>query len=136
MARSINKVLLIGRLGTDPEMKYTSSATAVTSFRLATTRYSKGPDGLAHEDVEWHSIVAWDKLAETCSQFLSKGRLVYVEGRLQTRSWDGPDGQKHYRTEVVIHEMQMLDSRAPESTPPVDSAGSGLAESAGEDLPF
>jgi single-strand DNA-binding protein len=136
MARSINKVLLIGRLGTDPELKYTPSGTAVTSFRLATTRYSKGADGLAHEDVEWHAIVAWDKLAETCTQFLSKGRLVYVEGRLQTRSWDGPDGQKYYRTEVVIHEMQMLDSRAPEAPPRVDSASSGLAENAGADLPF
>ena len=136
MARTINKVLLIGRLGTDPEMKYTASGAAVTSFRLATTRYSKGPDDLAHEDVEWHSIVAWDKLAETCTQFLSKGRLVYVEGRLQTRSWDGPDGQKHYRTEVVIHEMLMLDSRAPEPTPPIDSPGSGLAGGAGDDLPF
>jgi len=134
MTRTVNKVMLIGRLGTDPEMKYTSSGTAVTSFRLATTRYSKGAAGLAHEDVEWHSIVAWEKLAETCTQFLSKGRLVYVEGRLQTRSWDSPDGQKHYRTEVVIHEMQMLDSRAPDPTPAVDSGGSGLAGD--DDLPF
>ena len=136
MTRTVNKVMLIGRLGTDPDLKYTASGTAVTSFRLATTRYSKGPDGLAHEDVEWHSIVAWDKLAETCTQFLSKGRLVYVEGRLQTRSWDGPDGQQHYRTEVVIHEMLMLDSRAPEPTPPIDSPDSGLAGGAGDDLPF
>jgi single-strand DNA-binding protein len=136
MTRTVNKVMLIGRLGTDPDLKYTASGTAVTSFRLATTRYSKGPDGLAHEDVEWHSIVAWDKLAETCTQFLSKGRLVYVEGRLQTRSWDSPDGQKHYRTEVVIHEMLMLDSRAPEPPPPIDSPGSGLAWGAGDDLPF
>ena len=86
--------------------------------------------------MEWHAIVAWDKLAETCSQFLSKGRLVYVEGRLQTHSWDGPEGQKHYRTEVVIHEMLMLDSRVPEPPPSIDSPGSGLAGGAGEDLPF
>ena len=86
MSKTLNKVMLIGRLGKDPEMRYTQSGTAVTSFTLATNRYGMAPDGTRQEETDWHSIVAWDKLAETCNQILTKGRLVYVEGRLQTRS--------------------------------------------------
>ncbi len=111
MSRTLNKVMLIGRLGRDPEMRYTASGAAVTTFTLATNRYSKNADGNGQEETEWHAIVTWDKLAETCSQYLTKGRLVYIEGRLQTRSWDGADGQKHYKTEVVAQDMQILDSR-------------------------
>jgi len=103
--------MLIGRLGKDPEMRYTQSGAAVTTFTLATNRYGKTADGTQQEETDWHTIVAWDKLAETCNQFLTKGRLVYVEGRIQSRSWDGQDGQKRYKTEVVCSDMQILDSR-------------------------
>ncbi|MDQ6746664.1 MAG: single-stranded DNA-binding protein [Candidatus Dormibacteraeota bacterium] len=135
MSRTVNKVILIGRLGKDPEMKYTSAGQAVTTFTLATNRYSKGADGTSQELTDWHTLVAWDKLAETCAQFLTKGRLIYIEGRLQTRSWDGPDGQKHSKTEVVLGEMQMLDSRPPEPA----AVGVATHEPGGADdpdLPF
>jgi single-strand DNA-binding protein len=111
MSKTLNKVMLIGRLGKDPEMRYTASGAAVTTFTLATNRYGKTADGTQQEETDWHNVVTWDKLAETCNQYLQKGRLVYIEGRLQTRSWDGQDGQKHYKTEVVAFEMQILDSR-------------------------
>ena len=110
MARTLNKVTLIGRLGRDPEMRYTASGTAVTTFTLATNRFRQGTDGQPQEETDWHTIVTWDKLAETCNQFLSKGRLVYVEGHLQTRSWE-QDGQKRYKTEVVAREMIILDNK-------------------------
>jgi single-strand DNA-binding protein len=110
MARSLNKVTLIGRLGRDPEMRYTASGTAVCTFTLATNRFRQGQDGSPQEDTDWHTVVTWDKLAETCNQFLSKGRLVYVEGALQTRSWE-QDGQKRYKTEVVAREMIILDTK-------------------------
>ena len=110
MARSLNKVTLIGRLGRDPEMRYTASGTAVCTFTLATNRFRQGTDGTPQEDTDWHTIVTWDKLAETCNSFLSKGRLVYVEGSLQTRSWE-QDGQKRYKTEVVAREMIILDNK-------------------------
>src|SRR5690349_11455840 len=118
MSKTLNKVMLIGRLGKDPEMRYTQSGTAVTTFTLATNRYGKSAEGTQQEETDWHTIVAWDKLAETCNQYLQKGRLVYVEGRLQTRSWDSQDGQKRYKTEVVASDMQILDSRQ-------DGAGGG-----------
>ncbi len=111
MSRTVNKVILIGRLGKDPEMRFTAGGAAVTTFTLATNRFSKAADGTSQEETDWHPVVAWDKLAETCNQFLTKGRLVYIEGRLQTRSWDGQDGQKRFKTEIVAHEMQILDSR-------------------------
>ena len=110
MARSLNKVTLIGRLGKDPELRYTASGTAVTTFTLATNRHRQGTDGTPQEETDWHTIVTWDKLAETCNQFLTKGRLVYVEGSLQTRSWE-QDGVKRYKTEVVAREMIILDTR-------------------------
>ena len=90
----LNKVMLIGNLGTDPEMRYTANGNAVTTFRLACSRNYTGPDGERKEETEWFSVVSWNKLAETVSQFLQKGRRAYVEGRLQTRSWDTPEGQK------------------------------------------
>lgn len=106
----LNKVMLIGNLGKDPEMRYTANGKAVTTFSLAVSRNFKGPDGDRREDTEWFNIVTWEKLAETVSQFLTKGRRAYVEGRLQTRSWDDQDGQKHYRTEVVATDVLFLDS--------------------------
>jgi len=114
----LNKVMLIGNLGTDPEMRYTANGNAVTTFRMACNRNYVGPDGDRREHTEWFSVVAWNKLAEMCSQFLQKGSRAYVEGRLQTRSWDGPDGQKRYRTEVIANTVQFLDRR--EAAPMAD----------------
>jgi len=105
----LNKVMLIGNLGTDPEMRYTANGNAVTTFRLAVGRTYTGSDGERKEETEWFSVVAWNKLAETVSQYLQKGRSAYVEGRLQTRSWEGQDGQTRYRTEVVANTIQFLD---------------------------
>jgi len=108
----LNKVLIIGNLGSDPEMRYTADGNAMTSFRVASTRNYTGVDGERHEETEWFSVVAWRKLAEQCSQYLQKGRRVYVEGRLRTRSWDTPDGQRRYRTEVVAERVLFLDRPA------------------------
>ncbi len=105
----LNKVMIIGNLGADPEMRYTANGNAVTTFRLAVNRTWTGPDGERQEETEWFSVVTWNKLAETCSQFLQKGRRAYVEGRLQTRSWEGPDGQRRFRTEVIANTVLFLD---------------------------
>jgi single-strand DNA-binding protein len=114
MAGSLNKVLLIGNVGRDPEMRYLQSGEPVTTFSVATNRRWTGGDGQPREETEWHNVVAWRKLAEQCNEYLNKGRKVYIEGRLQTRSWDDQaSGQKRFRTEVVADRMIMLDSRDP-----------------------
>ncbi|MDP2637587.1 MAG: single-stranded DNA-binding protein [Candidatus Levybacteria bacterium] len=110
MARSLNRVQLIGNLTRDPELRYTPNGTAVCSFGLATNRSWKTDSGEKHDEAEFHNIVAWNKLAELCSQFLVKGRKVFVEGRLATRSWTGQDGAQRNRTEIVISDMILLDS--------------------------
>ena len=111
-ARSLNKVMLIGNLTRDPELRYTPNGAAVCSFRVATNRsWTPSDGGERKEETEFHRIVTWNKLAELCSQLLSKGRKVYVEGRLQTRSWETPEGEKRYSTEVVAEDMVILDSR-------------------------
>lgn len=111
MARSLNRAQLIGNLTRDPELRYTPNGTAVCSFGLATNRSWKTDSGEKHDEAEFHNIVAWNKLAELCSQFLVKGRKVYVEGRLATRTWTGQDGAQRNRTEIVISDMILLDSR-------------------------
>jgi single-strand DNA-binding protein len=111
MARGLNKVLLIGHLGRDPEMRYTPSGRPVTSFSLSTSRSWTSNDGERREETEWFNIVAWGNLAEICNQYLSKGQQVYIEGRLQTRGWEDETGKKHFRTEVVANEMIMLGAR-------------------------
>lgn len=108
---SLNKVILIGNLGADPEMRYTPAGRAVVNFRMATTRQWNTQDGERREETEWHRIVAFSKLAEICGQYLKKGAPVYVEGRLQTRSWEDQNGMKRYMTEIVANEMQMLSAR-------------------------
>ncbi|HEX9699278.1 MAG TPA: single-stranded DNA-binding protein [Acidobacteriota bacterium] len=110
MARGVNKVILIGNLGKDPELRYTQNGTAVANFTLATTD-SWTKDGETQERTEWHTIVAWAKLAEICGQYLTKGRQVYIEGRIQTRKWEDRDGNTRYTTEIVAQNMQMLGSR-------------------------
>ena len=111
MARSLNRVQLIGNLTRDPELRYTPNGNAVCTFGIATNRSWTTDSGEKREEVDFHNIVAWNKLGELCSQFLVKGRKVYVEGRLSTRSWTGQDGQQKSRTEVVIDDMILLDSK-------------------------
>ncbi len=111
MARSLNRVQLIGNLTRDPELRYTPQGTAVCSFGLATNRGWTTDSGEKKEEAEFHKIVAWNKLGELCSQLLSKGRKVYVEGRLSTKSWTGQDGAQRTTTEVVIDDMIILDSK-------------------------
>jgi single-strand DNA-binding protein len=111
MARGLNKVLLIGYLGCDPEMRYTPSGRPVTSFSLSTSRSWTSADGERREDTEWFNIVTWGNLAEICKQYLGEGQQVYIEGRLQTRGWEDETGKKHFRTEVVASEMIMLGNR-------------------------
>ncbi len=111
MARSLNRVQLIGNLTRDPELRYTPSGTAVCSFSIATNRNWTTDSGEKKEEVEFHRIVAWNKLAELCSQFLVKGRKVYVEGRLTTRNWTAQDGTQKQTTEIIISDMILLDSR-------------------------
>jgi single-strand DNA-binding protein len=121
---NLNKALLIGRLTKDPEMRYTPSGTAVTNFSIATNRWSTGPDGEKKEFTDYHNIVAYNagrrNLAEVVAQYTRKGALVYVEGRIQTRSWEGQDGQKRRTTEIIANDVQFLDSRS-------SSGGGGTA---------
>lgn len=111
MARGLNKVLIIGNVGRDPEMRYTPSGRPVTSFSVATSRSWTSGEGERHEETEWFNVVAWGNLAEICKSHLSKGQQVYIEGRLQTRSWEDENGKKHFRTEVVANEMIILGDR-------------------------
>jgi single-strand DNA-binding protein len=111
MSRGLNKVMLIGNLGRDPEMRYTPSGRPVTSFSLATNRSWQSADGERHEETEWFNVVAWGSLAEICQQHLSRSQQVYVEGRLQTRRWDDSEGTKHFSTEVVAREVIILGER-------------------------
>lgn len=149
-ARSLNKVMLIGNLTRDPELRYTPQGTAVCTMGLATNRSWVTDSGEKREETEWHRIVAWNKLAELCSQLLFKGRRIYVEGRLQTRQWTSQDGSQRQATEIVIEDMIILDSkRAGEdngssemaTTTPVDEApGQAVpqvtAAEVAEDIPF
>jgi single-strand DNA-binding protein len=112
---SVNKVILVGNLGKDPELRYTPSGAAVATFSLATTERYKDKSGQQQDKTEWHNIVVWNKLAEICSKYLHKGKQVYIEGRIQSRSYDDKDGNKRYITEIVADQMQML-GRAGEET--------------------
>ena len=122
---SLNKVMIIGNLGSEPEMRFTPNGKPVTSFRIATNRVYTTVDGERKEETEWFTVVAWGRLAEQCNQFLTKGRRVYVEGRLSTRTWESQDGQRHYRTEVVADRVLFLDRWAAASLPEekVDETG-------------
>lgn len=111
MARSLNRVQLIGNLTRDPELRYTPSGSAVCSFSLATNRSWTTDTGEKKEEAEFHRIVAWNKLAELCSQFLTKGRKVYLEGRLSTRNWNAQDGTQKTTTEIIINDMILLDNK-------------------------
>jgi len=117
---SLNKAMVIGRLGADPDVRYTQSNTAVATMSVATTERYKDRNGELQENTEWHRVVAWSRLAEICQQYLKKGSLVYFEGPIQTREWEDKDGQKRYTTEIKALNMQMLDSRG-------DSGGSSAS---------
>jgi single-strand DNA-binding protein len=131
--RGLNKVMIIGQLGRDPEMRYTPSGRPVTSFSVATTRSWTSGDGDRREETEWFNVVAWGNLAEICKQYLRKGQSVYVEGRLQTRGWDDQDGKKHFRTELVASEMIILGDRRSE---PSDEGMVAEAPVEEEEFPF
>ncbi|HAL57274.1 MAG TPA: single-stranded DNA-binding protein [Bacteroidetes bacterium] len=139
-SRSVNKTILIGNLGKDPELRYTSSGVAVATFSLATNESWKDPEGNLQERTQWHNIVAWRKLAEICGEYLKKGSRIYMEGRLQYRSYDDKNGVKRYVTEIVLDEMLMLDTRGSSAAaPPPDTSSASPDDSAGgkvDDLPF
>jgi single-strand DNA-binding protein len=111
MSRGLNKVMIIGNLGRDPEMRYTPSGKPVTTFSVATSRTWSTSDGEKREETEWFNVVAWSSLAEICKQYLTKGQQVYIEGRLQTRHWDDQEGNKHTSVEIVANEMIILSER-------------------------
>ena len=123
--RGLNKVMIIGQSGRDPEMRYTPSGRPVTSFSVATTRSWTSSEGDRREETEWFNVVAWGNLAEICKQYLRKGQPVYVEGRLQTRGWEDQEGKKHFRTELVANEVIIMSERRAETSvegeePPVE----------------
>ena len=118
---SLNKVMLIGNLGTEPEMRFTPNGNPVTTFRIATTRTYNTSEGERRQETEWFTVVTWNRLAETCNQFLTKGRRAYVEGRLQTRTWEGQDGQKRSRVEIIANRVLFLDRQG--ITPPTEEGG-------------
>jgi single-strand DNA-binding protein len=152
---SINKVIVIGNLGADPELRYTPGGQAVCDLRIATTEQWTDKSGERKEQTEWHRVVVWGKQAENCSQYLAKGRQVYVEGRLRTRQWEDKDGQKRYTTEIVAQTVQFLgggrgegatrERPAPERQPrgngttesgPPDDFGGGGGGMGEDDIPF
>src|SRR5438876_177734 len=135
MAKSVNKVILVGRLGRDPELKYTASGVPFCRFSMATDDvWNDKASGERQERTEWHNIVAWDRLAEICNQYLTKGRLVYIEGSLQTREWDDPEGNKRKTTEIRARDMVLLGSPG-ESTGGGQRRATATAEAAGAGSP-
>ena len=129
--KCLNKVMIIGNVGRDPEMRYMPSGRPVTSFSVATTRSWTNAEGERREETEWFNVVAWGNLAEICKQHLHKGQQVYVEGRLQTRNWEDQEGKKCFRTEVVAEEMIVLGNRRAAAEVVESTAGEG-----GEEFPF
>jgi single-strand DNA-binding protein len=139
--KSLNKVLLIGNLGKDPELRYTPGGQAVATFSLATSDSWKDKDGNQQERTEWHNIVAWQRLAEICGEYLKKGKKIYLEGRIQTRNYEDKEGVKRYFTEIIADELIMLDGRpggaesgAPQPPPP--PIGGEPKSDKPDDLPF
>lgn len=133
---SLNKVMIIGNLGSEPEMRFTPNGRPVTSFRVATNRVYTTAEGERKEETEWFTVVSWGNLAEQCNQFLTKGRLVYVEGRLRTRAWEGQDGQKHYRTEIIANRVTFLGKQAVAPLAEEKAGEGGVDEFETDDIPF
>lgn len=141
---SVNKAILLGNLGRDPEVRYTPAGQAVTSFSIATTEVRKNKDGEKTEYTEWHKIVAWGRLGEICGEYLSKGKSVYIEGQIRTREWEDKEGNKRWTTEIVANNMQMLgspgggggardSSKSSKSEEPTDMGGEPFGS---DDVPF
>jgi single-strand DNA-binding protein len=133
---SVNRITVIGNLGNEPEMRFTPSGRPVTSFRVATNWRYTTPEGERKEETEWFSVVAWGRLAEQCNQFLTKGRLVYVEGRLRLRTWDGQDGQRRARNEIVADRVKFLDRQAAVMTAENKTEESETGDIEPDDIPF
>ncbi len=137
MAASLNKAMLIGNLTRDPEMRKTASGQSVTTLSLATNRTYTDKAGNKKEEADYHNIVAWGRLAEICAQYLNKGKKIYVDGRIQTRDWEGQDGVKKYRTEIVIENMIMLDrGGAPAASGVKGSSAAGPGASMPDEAPI
>jgi len=128
--------MIIGNLGSEPEMRFTPNGSPVTSFSVATNRIYTTADGERRTETEWFNVIAWNKLAEQCNQFLTKGRLVYVEGRLRTRSWEGQDGQKHYRTEIIANRITFLDRQSAGPLPEERTDGGVAGDLEPDDIGF
>jgi single-strand DNA-binding protein len=140
MARGVNKVILIGRLGADPEVRFTTSGTQVVQFNLATSEAVKTDEGKWEERPEWHRVVVFERLAENCAKFLSKGREVYIEGKLRTRQWEDNQGIKRYTTEIVARDVQFLggtggQARQANSVPASGETQNAFGNAFGEELP-
>lgn len=141
VGKMVNKVILIGRLGKDPDVRYTPEGTMVTNFNLATDEQWRDKNGEKVQRTEWHKIVTWGKLAEICGNYLVKGKLVFIEGRIQTRSWEDKEGNKRFTTEIIASNMQMLDSKGQNKTTEDSSfdaaaGGSGDGNAPFDDVPF
>jgi single-strand DNA-binding protein len=136
----VNKVILIGRLGADPEVRYTQDGMMVTNLRIATNEYRKDKSGERVDRTEWHRVVAFGKLAEICGNYLSKGRLVFIEGSLRTRQWEDKEGNKRSTTEILANNMQMLESKGGGREEPAANGGmppfGGGEQAPDEDVPF
>jgi single-strand DNA-binding protein len=133
----VNKAILVGRLGNDPEVRYTPDGTAVANFSIATSEEWKDKDtGEKKERTEWHRIVAWRKLGEICGEYLSKGRQVYIEGKLQTRSWEDKDGNTKYTTEIIASDVQFLGNRDSDATQREGATDRSTPQPEDDDIPF
>ena len=130
---SLNKVMIIGNVGTDPEMRFTPNGNPVTTFRVACSRIFTTPEGERKQETEWFTVVTWNKLAESCNQFLTKGKRAYVEGRLRTRAWEGQDGQRRSKVEIVADRVIFLDRQA---IAPLPEEAKIEAGAEAENLPF
>ena len=133
---SLNKITIIGNVGNEPEMRFTPNGKPVTSFSVATNWVYTTPEGEKKQETEWFNIVAWNRLAEQCNQFLAKGKLVYAEGRIHTRSWEGQDGQQHSRMEVIANRVIFLDRKGAAASSDEKSEEPASGDMEPEDLPF
>jgi single-strand DNA-binding protein len=131
-----NLAILIGRLGADPDIRYTADGTMVTNFRIATDETYKNKAGEKVQKTEWHRIVTFRKLAEICGNFLTKGRLVMIEGRIQTKEWEDSDGNRRWTTEIIARNMKMLDSSKQNGQKPQEAEGQAFSEADDDDIPF
>jgi len=133
---SLNKMMIIGNVGSEPEMRFTPNGNPVTSFRVATNRVYTTAEGERRQETEWFTVVAWNRLAENCNQFLAKGRTVYAEGRLHMRTWETQDGQKHSRPEIIASRVIFLDRQAMSTLPEEKEEEGSVGDSELVDIPF